>query len=250
MLGAKLMKLLVCAIITAILLSIVAPVAAGDKKAALNDTPDWLQLSQLWRRMSAHWAGKTADRIAFKDLGHEIDASLYSLTRLENAGYFTRAMKLTLEELFKTRYKFIDDSRYHPTAEISVTNLDNHSFTARTNIEMRLAWLLWPEEIPNLQVGEVREKARKDLLRELEFLSRAAALRAQIEAHRAEAKKKEADGEKVNWDQFTLESLWRTRELIDGYLAKKLKPGKETLQLQRHVLSLTEDPLPPHIAEG
>jgi hypothetical protein len=115
---------------------------------------------------------------------------------------------------------------------------------------MRLAWILWPEEIPNLEAGEVREKARKDLLRELEFLSRAAALRAQIEARRAEAKKKEADGEKVNWDQFTLESLRRTRELSDAYLAKKLKPSKETLQLQRHVLSLTEDPLPPHITGG
>ena len=245
------MKLLVCAIIIGILLSIVAPVAAaGDKKLPLNETPDWLLLSQLWRRMSAHWAGKTADRIDFKDLGHEIDSSLYSLTRLENAGYFTPAMKLTLEELFKARYKFIDDSRYHPTAMISVMDLDNQTFTARTNIEMRLAWILWPEEIPNLEAGEVREKARKDLLRELEFLSRAAALRAQIEARRAEAKKKEADGEKVNWDQFTLESLRRTRELSDAYLAKKLKPSKETLQLQRHVLSLTEDPLPPHITGG
>ncbi len=213
----------------------------AEKKLPLADTPEWVQLSRLWRQMSEHWTGKVFSQEKFEALGDEIEAALPSLDRLEQREYFSHAMRVSLEELLQYRYLFIRDQRYRPTGSLVLMDLESHAFSARSRVEDLLTALQWPPEVPGVSSGKIKEKARKDLAGEMEFLKRATALQKLIAQHRAQAEKRQAEDAPVDWNQFTLEAQQRTQALIGDYLAGRLKPDKETLQLQRLALSLTEE---------
>jgi len=216
-----------------------------NRKIPLSYTREWIQLSRLWRQLSEHWAGKTFSRQKFEALGDDIQLGLPTLISLEAQGYYNREMRSSLEELFQRRYLFIRDQRYRPVGELTLVDLDHYAFISRSRMEDLLAALLWPPEVTGTSSNKIKEKARRDLALELEFLRRATALKELIAHHRSQAEKRQAEGFPVDWNQFILEAHRHIQALTDDYLAGRLKPGRETLRLHRLLLSLTEEPLPP-----
>jgi len=239
------MRFLAGLLLLLILLGAAAAGFSAEKKLPLRDTPAWIQLSRLWRQMSEHWAGKTVSHQQFDDLGDRIQEALPTLVSLQARDYFDEETRKSLEEIFQRRYLFIRDQRYRLTGTLNLVDLDYYAFTSRSRMEELLAALLWPPEAAEREPKKMKEKRRKDLAVELEFLRRATALRDLISVHRVEAEKRQSQGLSVDWNQFNLAAMQRTRALIDDYTFGRIKPGKETLRLQKYLLSLTEEELPP-----
>ena len=221
-----------------------APASTRPKPPPLRDTPQWIELSRRWRQISEHWSGRTVDRLRFEALNADLEVALSSLLALEAQGHFDQETRESLTDLFQRRYGFVRDRRYRLTAQLRLVDLDSHEFMARSRIEETLATLLWPPEIPGISPDKIKANARRELAVQVEFLRRVAELRGTIVYHRAQAEKRQAANQAVDWEQFRLTAMQRTRALIEDYAAGRIKPGKETAELTKYLLSLTEDPLP------
>ncbi len=238
------MKCLTRLILLILFLGITAPGIADEKKIPLRDAPEWIQLSRIWRQMSEHWIGKVVSREQFESLEPELEKAVSLLINLQARKYFDAGTRESIEKLCFQRYAFIREQRYRLHPFIVMTDLDSHAFMARSRIEDSLAKLLWPPaEVEDIL--EAKKKWRKDLAVQLEFLRRCVEVQELISYHRAKAQEKEEKGSEVDWNQFQLEAYRQTRGLIDDYISGRIEPSEEILRLRDHLLSLTEEPLPP-----
>jgi hypothetical protein len=221
------------------------PASAKQSKPPLRDTPEWIELSRLWRQLSEHWSSKVYSHQKFSALTEKLRDGVASLPSLEAKDYLDTKTRSALEEYFMRRALFIECQLYVPSTNLRLTNLDSYAYNAQTHIEDSLALLLWPPALSEGEVKKLQDKTRRDLAYEMEFLRRAGEMTQTIAARRQQAEKTAADGKAVNWEQFNLQALTSIRSLIDEYSAGRLKPSKETLKLRELIFSLTEEPLPP-----
>jgi hypothetical protein len=231
------MRVVIITLCMILLLGSGMPGFCGEKKLPLRDTPEWIQLSRLWREMSEHWAARTYSREKFEVLKADIQLALPSLGSLQARDYLEEKTKQSLEELFQRRYLFIREQRYALTPAIFLADLESYAFRSRTNME-------------EIGLREFKERTHRELARELEFLRRATALIELIDYHRREAEQQEAKGYEVDWNQFQMEKYRQIRALVDDYNLGRIKPSEETQRLLGHLLSLTEEPLPPAAESG
>jgi hypothetical protein len=212
-----------------------------------QDTAGWQQLARTWRQMSAHWKLKDVSRTRYAALSEDIETAKGILLDMETKKQLKPELRKALEELFQRRYVFIGEQCYQPRSTFFVTDLENHAHIARSRIEDDLSVLLWPPEAaPNItpkQIEELKTRTRQDIAVNLEYLARAAVIQQLIATKRMEAQKRADNDEKVDWDRFQLTSYRYIRGLIEPYTANKLRPSKETMELQKLVLSLTEEPI-------
>jgi hypothetical protein len=224
---------------------LVLPVSGKTARPGLEDTRQWIGLSRIWREMTDHWSGKVYSAEKFSELGDTLRAELPDLQTLAAEHYFPPEIRIKLEEIFIRRYLFIQGQFYIPATDLNLADLDRYAFSAQTNIENLLKLLGTPAAQPEKDKAKILNKARDNLAVEVEFFTRALSLKQEIDRRRQEGEKRSAEGGEVNWEQFNMQAVARSRALIDDYCGGKIKPGRTSYQVRDLLLSLTEPPLPP-----
>ncbi|MBN1460083.1 MAG: hypothetical protein JXA57_11125 [Armatimonadetes bacterium] len=213
------------------------------------DTTEGQRLVWLWHTMIDHSSNVVYSPEHFAKLADDIEQAGQDLHALAQRGVIDAGIAAHLSDLFEMRYEYIRTWHYTMRSVIELSGIESTGNAARYLIELQLCVLRRP--LIAKADRELATAARDNLTRQLLFLAHLDRFEEEADRRRAALKGREEAGEKVDWEQFEGEYVWRRSALVKAYEDRKLPAIRWVMDMMPYVLALTEaEPSPQRIEDG
>jgi hypothetical protein len=221
-----------------LLLAALGP-AAGAKgsKQAIADTTEWSHLARLWQTLLDHSSNRVYNPSLFRGLAGDVNAVDSEFAALADRGELPRPVADYLRHLFHMRYPYLGECQYTTRSSVSATPVEASRSAARWVVELQLSVLRAP--LLSKADGELAQAAESNISYQLTYLYHLEKLDSEVEQRRAEMKKREEGGEKIDWKAFESDVDRRENLLLDAYRARKLPRAGVVNEGMPYVIALT-----------
>lgn len=228
-------------------------ISVGSSLAARTrdfiETTEGQRLVRLWHTMIDHSSNVIYSPEHFAKLADDVEQAEQDLNALARRAAIDADTAAHLSDLFAMRYEYIRTWHYTTRSVIELSGIESTGNAARYVIELQLCVLRRP--LIAKADRELATAARENLERQLVFIAHLERFEEEADRRRAALKGREEAGEKVDWERFEGEYVWRRSELVKAYENRRLPAIRWVTEMMPWVLALTEaEPSPQRIEGG
>ncbi len=227
----------IAAIVSITLLGSSAACCAAGTSQSLADSPEWNQLAHLWQTLLDHSSNQVYNPTLFQSLATDLNATEQQFSVLSDRGALPKPLAEYLRGLFDIRYQYLAQVQYTTRSGVSSSPLEASYNAARWVIELQLSLLRKPSVTKADK--ELVKAAESNIAYQLAYLYHYDRLADEVDRRRAELKKKEDAGEKVDYKAFDSDAERRQNRLFEAYKSHKLSRVSIVDQAMPYILDLT-----------
>ncbi len=220
-----------------ILLPAAQPVRADRGKQSLSDSQEWIGLARLWQTLLDHSSNEVYNPSTFQSLAADLDKADGQFAALTDRGAIPKPIADYLKSLFHSRYQYLAEMQYTTRSNIQETPVGASRHAALWVLELQLGILRRP--ILAKADEELAKAAETNVAFQLTYLSDLDEFQREADQRRAELKKRQDAGEKVDLARFDEEVERRQNRLLDAYRQHALRTTPIVKQAMPYILSLT-----------